>query len=89
MLKMARKTNEKIISHIIYRNTFNNRVSDLDYNDDGSVDLYLGPTPPEGKEKNWIKTIPGKTWHAYFRWYGPTETYWDGSWKLNDIELVE
>ena len=68
---------------------FNNRVSDLDYNDDGSVDLYLGPTPPEGKEKNWIKTIPGKTWHAYFRWYGPTEGYWDGSWKLNDIELIK
>ncbi len=68
---------------------FNNRVSDLDYNDDGSVDLYLGPTPPKGKEKNWIKTIPGKTWHAYFRWYGPTETYWDGTWKLNDIELIK
>ena len=56
--------------------------------DDGSVDLYLGPTSPEGKEKNSIKTIPGKTWHAYFRWYDPTEGYWDGSWKLNDIELI-
>ena len=65
---------------------FNNRVSDLDYNEDGSVDLYLGPTAPKGKEKNWIKTIPGKTWHAYFRWYGPTETFWDGTWKLNDVE---
>ena len=68
---------------------FNNRVSDLDFNADGSVDLYLGPTPPEGKEKNWIKTIPGRTWHTYFRWYGPTETYWDGTWQLNDIELME
>jgi hypothetical protein len=26
-------------------------VSDLDYNDDGSVDFYLGPIAPEGKEK--------------------------------------
>ena len=68
---------------------FNNRVSDLEYNEDGSVDLYLGPTAPEGKERNWIQTIPGKTWHAYFRWYGPTETFWDGSWKLNDIEKIK
>ena len=67
---------------------FNNRISDLDYNEDGSVDLYLGPTAPKGKEKNWIMTIPGRTWHAYFRWYGPTETFWDGSWKLNDIEKI-
>jgi hypothetical protein len=22
--------------------------------DDSSVDLYFGPTPPAGKEKNWI-----------------------------------
>lgn len=65
---------------------FNNRVSDLEYNVDGSVDLYLGPTPPKGKERNWIQTIPGKTWHAYFRWYGPTEAFWDESWKLDDIE---
>ena len=29
-------------------------------NADGSVDLYFGPEAPEGKEKNWIKTISGK-----------------------------
>lgn len=29
-------------------------------NSDGSVDLYFGPTAPKGKEKNWIKTIPGR-----------------------------
>ena len=29
-------------------------------NADGSVDLYFGPEAPEGKEKNWIKTISVK-----------------------------
>jgi hypothetical protein len=24
----------------------------------------------------------------YFRFYGPTEAYFDKSWQLNDIELV-
>jgi hypothetical protein len=28
-------------------------------NADGSTELYLGPTAPSGKERNWMKTIPG------------------------------
>ena len=29
-------------------------------NADGSVDLYLGPKAPAGKETNWIQTVPGR-----------------------------
>jgi len=54
-------------------------------NADGSVDIYFGPEAPKGSE-NWIKTIPGQGWFAYFRWYGPTEPFFDKSWKLSDIE---
>ena len=35
---------------------------DLIKNKDGSVDIYFGPTPPKGKEKNWIPTNPGEGW---------------------------
>ena len=52
---------------------------------DGSVDLWLGPTAPEGRESNWIQTIPGRHWFSYFRFYGPLEPYFDRSWKLGDI----
>ena len=55
-------------------------------NSDGSLDVYFGPTAPAGKESNWIKTVPGKGWFTYFRWYGPTEAFFDKSWKLADIE---
>lgn len=55
-------------------------------NDDGSVDLYFGPEPPKGLEKNWIPTVPGKGWFAYLRLYAPTESYFDRSWQLPDIE---
>ena len=34
----------------------------LQANDDGSYDLYFGPAAPEGKESNWVETIPGKSW---------------------------
>ncbi len=61
---------------------------DLIKNADGSVDLYFGPTPPEGKEMNWVPTLPGKGWFAYFRFYAPTGAYFDRSWQLPDIEKV-
>jgi hypothetical protein len=60
--------------------------ADLLKNPDGSVDIYAGPTAPAGFEKNWIPTVPGKAWFAYFRLYGPLQAYFDRSWKLPDIE---
>lgn len=58
----------------------------LQANADGSVDLYFGPEAPEGKESNWVKTLPGKGWFAYFRAYSPTEAFFDKTWKLGDLE---
>jgi hypothetical protein len=61
---------------------------DLRKNADGSVDIYCGPNAPAGFEKNWIPTVPGKNWFAYFRFYQPTEAYFDRSWTLPDFEQV-
>jgi len=61
------------------------RKPDLVTNADGSVDVYFGPTRPEG-ETNFIQTNPGQGWFPYFRFYGPTEAYFDKTWQLNDIE---
>jgi hypothetical protein len=57
-------------------------------NADGSVDVYFGPTKPQGANANWIKTTPGKGWFPYFRLYGPTKPYFDKTWRLPDIEVV-
>ncbi|MGC4016478.1 MAG: DUF1254 domain-containing protein [Luteolibacter sp.] len=61
----------------------------LQMNADGSVDLWFGPEAPSGKESNWVKTLPGKGWFAYFRAYSPTESFFDKSWKLPDIEAAK
>jgi hypothetical protein len=61
---------------------------DLRKNADGSVDICCGPIAPAGFEKNWIPTVPSKNWFAYFRFYQPTETYFDRSWPLPDFEQV-
>lgn len=65
------------------------RKEDLVTNDDGSVDVYIGPEAPEGKEDNWIQTNPNKGWFAYFRFYAPTEAFFDKSWALPDFEIIE
>ncbi|MDO6581067.1 DUF1254 domain-containing protein [Photobacterium sp. 2_MG-2023] len=62
--------------------------NELKENQDGSIDLYFGPAAPAGFESNWIQTIKGRHWFSYFRLYAPTEAYFDKSWKLNDIEVV-
>ena len=61
----------------------------LKVNEDGSVDLYFGPTAPAGWEANWIETLPGKGFFVWFRAYHPTEGLFDGSWTLNDVEIVK
>jgi hypothetical protein len=59
---------------------------DLERNRDGSVDIFMGPDAPAGKEANWIQTIPDRGFFIYFRLYGPEEEWFDRSWKLDDIE---
>jgi hypothetical protein len=53
-----------------------------------SVDLYFGPKALIDHEGEWIKTIPGRGWFAYFRIYGPEQAAFDGSWKPGDFEQV-
>lgn len=61
----------------------------LSKNADGSVDIYFGPSAPQGKSENWIYTQPGKRWFTFFRFYGPEEAIKDKSWKLPNIEDVQ
>ena len=58
-------------------------------NSDGSVDLYLGPDAPAGKQANWLKTVPGKGYFTILRLYGPTEAAINKTWKPGDIEKVK
>lgn len=61
---------------------------DLQINPDGSIDVYFGPKPIQGKETNWLQTIPGKGWFIIFRLYGPLQPWFEKSWRLDDIKLV-
>ena len=66
----------------------NSERDDLRVNDDGSVDIHFGPEPPDGEERNWIATVPGKGWFPILRLYGPLEAWFDQTWRPGDIEPV-
>ena len=71
------------------RPDLSSRKADVVKNSDGSVDVYFAPKAPTGKESNWVQTEPGKGWFTYFRFYGPTEPFFDKSWSLPDWEEVK
>ncbi len=54
-------------------------------NTDGSTELYFGPQPPEGMEKNWVGTVPGKGWFSVLRLYGPEQGFFDRTWIPGDF----
>lgn len=53
-------------------------------NADGSIDIHFGPHQPTDT-RNWIATVPGRGWFPIFRFYSPTEAYFDKTWQLDDI----
>jgi len=58
-------------------------------NQDGSVDIYFGPQAPDGLEANWIPPAEGRRFFLLFRFYGPEPGTFDGSYELNNIELLD
>jgi len=65
-------------------------ASEVKRNDDGSVDLYLGPQAPAGREANWIPTDPARKFELMFRLYGPKPEFFEKTaWALPDVEKLE
>ncbi len=58
---------------------------DIVINSDKSVDIFFGPKSPAGKETNWVQTIPGKGWNVILRLYGPSQPWFDKTWKPGEI----
>jgi len=62
---------------------------DIKANADGSYTVWFAPTPPTGHEGNWVQTMPGKSFNALLRLYGPLEPFFDKTWMPGDFELVK
>jgi hypothetical protein len=53
--------------------------------DDGGFTIWFGPDAPDGRDANWIQTVPGKGWFPILRLYGPLETWFDKTWRPGEI----
>jgi len=68
------------------KNGFENTVK----NEDGSIDIFFGPTKPEGvAETNWIQTVKGRDFMAVIRLYGADIEFFDQTWKPDDVVKIK
>ncbi|WP_295894080.1 DUF1214 domain-containing protein [uncultured Vibrio sp.] len=73
-----------------FTSAINTYTEGLKKEEDGSILIYFGPNEaPEGYENNFIKTYEDQRWFTYFRLYGPTDTYFDRSYKMYDIVEIK
>jgi len=73
----------------IDKSSIDSTMKEVEKNADGSVDIYFGPSAPEGKESNWLPTDPKRRFFLLGRFYGPEPALLDASFKLNNIEMVK
>ncbi len=67
-----------------------NQFDDMVKNRDGSIDLYFGPTKPEGApESNWIQTIKGRNFMTALRIFGSAVEFFDQTWIPDDIVKIK
>jgi hypothetical protein len=57
-------------------------------NPDGSTDVHIGPTPPDGKRNNWLQTVPGKGFFVILRLYSPLQPFFDKTWRPGEVEPI-
>jgi hypothetical protein len=66
-----------------------NSTDDLVRNEDGSVDFTFGPqVPDDAAAANHLGTVPGEGFFIIVRLYGTQRAYYEGTWKLPDIETI-
>jgi hypothetical protein len=70
----------------VARASRSSQIADLQKNADGSVDIWLGPTAPAGKEANWLPTDPARQFELMARFYAPKKEFFEKKWVLPDVE---
>ena len=67
-----------------------NGYYDIPTNDDGSIDVWFGPSQPDGVvDAAFVKTVPGRDFIVAFRLYGTENPFYDQTWRPDDLVTVE
>ena len=65
------------------------QIPELQKNKDGSIDIFIGPQAPAGKDANWLPTDPARRFELMFRAYAPIKALMEKTWVLPDVEKVK
>ena len=74
-----------LVANAVNRYSIGDRTTGLQYGPGGSLDLYVGATPPAGHETNWLPTPPGP-FTLIFRAYLPGPQIRSGAWAPPPIQ---
>lgn len=58
--------------------------NDLNYNQDGSLDIFIQNSAPVGKKSNWLPA-PKESFNLTMRLYMPKESFLNGKWALPEV----
>lgn len=64
----------QLVANEMNRYSIRKSTEGLEYNEDGSIDLYIQATPPEGNESNWLPTPKEGIFRLNFRVYLPDQS---------------
>jgi hypothetical protein len=60
----------------------------VETNPDGSTDISIGLTPPDGEAGTWIQAVPDKGFFAILWLYNPLQPFFDKTWRPSEIEPI-
>ncbi len=69
-----------LVENSIARYALNDK-SNLTYNEDGSLDIYLQPSSPTKNVSNWLPTPTKGAYNYVIRIYGPADDIINGKWQ--------
>jgi hypothetical protein len=64
------------------------QIPEMLKNPDGSIDIFIGPKAPSGKEANWLPTDPARKFELMARFYAPKKEFFEKKWILPDVEKL-
>jgi hypothetical protein len=86
-LTLYRWPENTVYANVLNRYALGDRSQGMQYNEDGSLDIYVQHDKPTGLSDNWIPAPEGKFW-LVLRCYLPKQEMMDGGWQPPYIEHI-
>ncbi|MFE6072955.1 DUF1254 domain-containing protein [Paenibacillus sp. NPDC057886] len=77
-----------LVDNAIGRYSIGDLTKGLVYNADGSLDIYIQQSVPEGKESNWLAAPPGE-FNLVLRMFAPKSSMLEGEYEVPPVARIQ